>query len=244
MTILDLPEAEARRVWQPFLGWATMQPDAYSVEVTFEEIPFEAMWNAEAWERDHPGFITRDSRPGQPNSQYWWASNQGEVSQFIRSYQSRWLPIHLFHGDSADTLAGALFGASRHYHFGLHFNKGLSGADPDAVARTRQTAVNPVVFDAPALLICGTHEPHVYPGVPGHEPNLEEGRVGAAKVKAAMEIVRAATPTSGSYVNEADYFEREWQTSFWGSNYPRLLDIKRKYDPDNLFRVHHGVGSE
>jgi FAD/FMN-containing dehydrogenase len=59
-----------------------------------------------------------------------------------------------------------------------------------------------------------------------------------------MNIVRDATPGSGSYLNEDNYFEPDWQTSFWGPNYPRLLDIKRKYDPDNMFRVHHGVGSE
>ena len=32
--------------------------------------------------------------------------------------------------------------------------------------------------------------------------------------------------------------------SFWGSNYARLLAVKDKYDPDGLFFVHHGVGSE
>ena len=38
--------------------------------------------------------------------------------------------------------------------------------------------------------------------------------------------------------------EPDWQRSFWGDNYARLLQIKHKYDPGNLFRVHHGVGSE
>lgn len=37
---------------------------------------------------------------------------------------------------------------------------------------------------------------------------------------------------------------RFWQRSFWGDNYARLLEIKHTYDPGNLFRVHHGVGSE
>ena len=32
--------------------------------------------------------------------------------------------------------------------------------------------------------------------------------------------------------------------SFWGANYPRLLAVKKKYDPSGLFFVHHGVGSE
>jgi hypothetical protein len=35
-----------------------------------------------------------------------------------------------------------------------------------------------------------------------------------------------------------------WQRSYWGSNYPRLLAVKDGYDPDGLFFVHHGVGSE
>jgi FAD/FMN-containing dehydrogenase len=84
----------------------------------------------------------------------------------------------------------------------------------------------------------------VYPGVPGHEPNLVEGRKMADKITRAMKIIRDATPGSGAYVNEADYFEPEWQRSFWGENYPRLLAIKKRVDPDNIFRVHHGVGSD
>jgi hypothetical protein len=30
----------------------------------------------------------------------------------------------------------------------------------------------------------------------------------------------------------------------WGENYARLLAAKGKYDPDGLFFLHHGVGSE
>jgi len=36
----------------------------------------------------------------------------------------------------------------------------------------------------------------------------------------------------------------DWQDAQWGSNYPKLLRTKRRYDPANFFRVHHGVGSE
>jgi hypothetical protein len=45
-------------------------------------------------------------------------------------------------------------------------------------------------------------------------------------------------------VSESNYFEKNWQQSYWGSNYPRLTAIKSKYDPDGLFVVHNGVGSE
>ena len=73
---------------------------------------------------------------------------------------------------------------------------------------------------------------------------VAQGRASAARINAAMRIIRDVTPASGAYSNEADYFEPDWQTAFWGPHYSRLLDIKRKYDPDNLFRVHHGVGSD
>lgn len=48
----------------------------------------------------------------------------------------------------------------------------------------------------------------------------------------------------GSYLNEADYWEPDWQRSLWGSNYPRLRDVKLAVDPEGLFFCHHCVGSE
>ncbi|KAK7961132.1 FAD binding domain-containing protein [Apiospora saccharicola] len=45
-------------------------------------------------------------------------------------------------------------------------------------------------------------------------------------------------------VNEGDWRQPNFQQTFWGTNYPRLLVIKKKYDPDNFFYVTKGVGSE
>ncbi|KAJ5754811.1 hypothetical protein N7533_004354 [Penicillium manginii] len=56
--------------------------------------------------------------------------------------------------------------------------------------------------------------------------------------------LRQLAPDSGAYINEADPYEPNWQWSFWGPNYPRLLSIKEKYDPDNLFWCRTCVGSE
>lgn len=53
-----------------------------------------------------------------------------------------------------------------------------------------------------------------------------------------------APPGSGAYTNEADTFERDFQTTFYGPNYARLSQIKRKFDPTDLFIVRSGVGSE
>ncbi|KAJ7582378.1 FAD-binding domain-containing protein [Mycena floridula] len=59
---------------------------------------------------------------------------------------------------------------------------------------------------------------------------------------AGADVLRAMTPGSGAYQNEADVYEPDHEASFWGDNYPRLLAIKKKYDPDHLLDVWHGVG--
>ncbi len=96
----------------------------------------------------------------------------------------------------------------------------------------------------PTLVILASRQANTFPGVAGHEPNLPAGRKTTAAISAAMKILREATPDGGTYMNEADYFEPDWQRTFFGKHYDRLLAIKRKYDPTNLFKVHHGVGSE
>ena len=55
---------------------------------------------------------------------------------------------------------------------------------------------------------------------------------------------RKLVPSAGSYVAESDYFEADWRNAFWGASYARLLAVKDRYDPEGLFLVHHGVGSE
>lgn len=59
-----------------------------------------------------------------------------------------------------------------------------------------------------------------------------------------MDELRKLVSNHGSYVSESNYFEPDWRGAFWGANYARLRQVKDKYDPDGLFFVHHGVGSE
>jgi hypothetical protein len=59
-----------------------------------------------------------------------------------------------------------------------------------------------------------------------------------------MNVLRTLTPDDGSYVSESNFFQDNWQRSYWGSNYSRLAAIKKRYDPTGLFVVHNGVGSE
>ena len=57
-------------------------------------------------------------------------------------------------------------------------------------------------------------------------------------------LLRALEPDMGAYLNEADADEVDFQQSFWGANYGRLLDLKKKMDPRGLFITRRGVGSE
>ncbi|GME49303.1 6-hydroxy-D-nicotine oxidase [Neofusicoccum parvum] len=58
---------------------------------------------------------------------------------------------------------------------------------------------------------------------------------------AAMEKL---APDSGSYMNEADWGNPNWQVDFYGENYGKLSEIKEKYDPDSVFYCLTCVGSE
>jgi len=57
--------------------------------------------------------------------------------------------------DQQNHLADALFAATRHWTTGLHFNKGLTGAPPEAITASGDTATNPAVLIAFALAIIG-----------------------------------------------------------------------------------------
>ncbi|KAJ7616093.1 FAD-binding domain-containing protein [Roridomyces roridus] len=61
-------------------------------------------------------------------------------------------------------------------------------------------------------------------------------------LSSAIDPFRALAPNSGAYVNEADIYEPDWEQSFWGDNYARLLSIKQKYDPNHLLDCWQCVG--
>lgn len=171
-------------------------------------------------------------------------SNKDEAGQFLYGYRSAWLPQALLVNGNQKKLAEALFSASRFWSTNLHFNKGLAGAPPEEITAAKDTAMNPDVLSAFALaIIAGEGEP-AFTGIPGHEPDVTKGSHDAERINKAMDELKKVAPGAGSYISESDFFEKNWQQSFWGFNYSRLAAIKKKYDPKGLFFVHHGVGSE
>lgn len=243
MSFHGLRANQARQVWAPLLAQLQQQPDRFSASLNYLELPGDKMWSRAFAEQNFGFAIQPDARPERSADLFWWKGNQGEVATYWYAYQSRWVPAELFALANAKAFARTLFDASRHWSLELYFSKGQSSASAEALRRDRETSVNPVVYRAAALVIIAANGAGS-PEVPGHEPNAVEGEAAASAVTAAMKIIRSATPGTGAYVNEADYFEPDWQQSFWGEHYGRLLDIKHRYDPDGLFWCHHCVGSE
>ena len=192
-----------------------------------------------------PGHRDGRAAPARRRKTSYWAGDGGQAGQFLLAYRSAWLPAALLADDARGALVDALVAASRQWAFALHFNKGLAGAPAEDIARSRDTATNPAVLDAFALaIIAADHDPAL-PGIPGHEPDLDAARKEADRRRPCDGVAARCRARRGVVcVRERLLRAATGSDSFWGGNYARLLAVKHRYDPDGLFFVHHGVGSE
>jgi FAD/FMN-containing dehydrogenase len=244
MNFQGLTQAQAEQTWAPFFAWVKARPADYALTgPAVAAVPARDYWNAAFWEKYDPAAIVPDKLPGAPDYYYYNAGNAIEVAAFWSSYQSTWLSQGLLAPERQPALVDALVRASQYGQIQLHCNKGLAGGAADAVSRTAGTAMNPAVLDAFALAISANLQQALYPGIPGHEPDTAKGQKEAQYVTASMAPLKALRDKPASYFNETDYFQPDWQTAFWGDHYPRLLQVKERYDPGGLFYVHHGVGT-
>ncbi|MEP7253572.1 MAG: FAD-binding oxidoreductase [Ginsengibacter sp.] len=246
MLFHGLSKEQAQSTWQSFEEWIKEAGENYTFEMplTILAIPAQHFWDVDFLKQNAPAFIAEDDRPGAPGGNIYWRSNRDESGQFLYAYRSAWLPVSLLEKDHQQKLSDALFSASRNWTTSLHFNKGLAGAPAEEIAAAKNTAMNPDVLSAFALAIIAGEGAPAVTGITGYEPDITEGRKEAGRINTAMDELLKAAPNAGSYVSESNYFEPHWQQSFWGSNYSKLAAVKKKYDPEGLFFVHHGVGSE
>ena len=272
MNFHGLTREQAQQTWQPFLDWVAQSSSAYSLtdRTVIGAIPGRHWWDAQWWKEHWPeiafpnpddslwiGLLNYglvhlipqpvfkyDDRPGAEANDVAWAGDAEQSGQVLWAYESLWLPASLLDGSALTQFIDALFASSRFHQVELHFNKGLAGAPPEAIAAATEASINPAVLTAFALAIVADGEGPAYPGIAGHEPSISSARTARKQVDQCMRPLRAMVPNPGSYLNESNYFEKDWQQSYWGSNYARLAEVKRQYDPDGLFFVHNGVGSE
>jgi FAD/FMN-containing dehydrogenase len=252
MLFQGLTQTQAEQTWAPFFDWVAASPADYMFapgSPGFLAVPGQDFWNV-AWYQQFapeliPLLLVPDPIPGAPADYYYWSVNANEVGWFLNTFQSTWLSQQLLEPENQSALVDALVRATQFWEVDLHCNKGLAGGAADAVRRTADTAMNPAVLDSFALALATSQQNQrpVYPGIPGNEPDVTQGRQDAQLVTAAMAPLTAFRDRPASYFNETDYFQADWQTAFWGDNYARLLQVKERYDPGGLFFVHHGVGS-
>jgi FAD/FMN-containing dehydrogenase len=244
MVFQGLSGEQARAVWEPFFAWVRARK-----EYTFEApkvvaIPARHFWDPAFFKQYAPGLMAQDERPGASGDHFVWSGDREQAGWFIHGYQSAWLPAALLDPAAQDRLVDALCSAAAQWDVELHFNKGLGGAPKAALDATRDTAMNPAVLDAFALAIIAGGGGAAFAGMPDARPEPGRARERAGKIRAAMDTLLEAAPGAGAYLSESDYFQRDWQRAYWGGHYARLARIKRALDPDGLFFVHHGVGSE
>jgi hypothetical protein len=59
-----------------------------------------------------------------------------------------------------------------------------------------------------------------------------------------LPMIEEVTPNGSAYLNECDFQQPHFQQVLYGINYESLLEVKDKYDPDQIFYAITAVGSE
>ncbi|KAK2741352.1 hypothetical protein FQN57_005636 [Myotisia sp. PD_48] len=75
-------------------------------------------------------------------------------------------------------------------------------------------------------------------------PPEEKRQAKLTLIELTKRLVEIVGKDTGTYVNEANPYEPDWKNAFWGKKYDRLLSIKRRIDPKNLFVCNRCVGTD
>ncbi|KAL1797816.1 hypothetical protein ACET3X_004422 [Alternaria dauci] len=149
----------------------------------------------------------------------------------------RFIPKDLFNStDNIERLVDAIvtsmhFSRTNHGSGGAQFYATGPDNTPD---NGRTTSVNPLWRDSLWEIVMGQFWTTATP--PAMRSQIQK------TVSATIEHLKAVTPGGGCYFNEGDWTEENWQQTFFGEHYDRLLAIKRLYDPTGLFNCWKCVG--
>lgn len=210
-----LSEQEAKDSWKPFTDFLESKPWSYTKKKYLHR-PFDSFYKY---------FMT----VMHPNA---------EIVGFGARISSRLIPREHFSTNvTIDTLVDAIIKGAKH-------GRPLSYFLPTQILATTaintrddngETSVQPIFRDAVWHVIFTT----------GWVQGMPEfiKRKNSERVSQAADFLRNITPGGGVYMNEADILEPLWRESFWGlPNYEKLLTIKNKYDPTNVFNCWKCIG--
>ncbi|PVF95630.1 FAD-binding domain-containing protein [Serendipita vermifera] len=141
---------------------------------------------------------------------------------------SRLLPVSLFEEDKVDGLTDWLVQTQTFPSFALVAGGKVSTIASDA------TAVHPSWRNSIYHLIAGSGWDNDIPF--SVRQLIREG------LTSETQKLGGLVPGAGSYHNEGDVNEPKWRETFWGTNYGRLLKIKKSIDPLGIFTCYHCVG--
>lgn len=159
---------------------------------------------------------------------------------YAAAVSSRLIPRWLFTPENATTLVDAFVNALQD---NAQINQVLSGTTSVEVLMTTPANIPDTEGKTSANPSWRTALWHpVFTGGWTVGSTLDQQQQTYQKVFDAVNHLRDLTPGGGSYVNEDSILVDNWQETFWGSNYDRLLSIKQKYDPDHMFDCYKCVG--
>lgn len=116
--------------------------------------------------------------------------------------------------------------------FLVHYN-----INADQPANTADSAANPAWREVMMFIIYGLL----------WDAETPEAEVAVIHDKLTNDFgrrLKEISPGAGGYGNEGDVMDPDFAQSFYGSNYPRLLEIKKEVDPKDVFWAPTAVGSE
>jgi hypothetical protein len=100
-----------------------------------------------------------------------------------------------------------------------------------------ETSVHPIWSSSRALLSLGVDWADDI-------PEAEKLRLKLRGVEASRKLADIVGQEGGTYINEANPYEPEWENVFWGNNYDKLVEVKRRVDPESLFGCNRCVGGD
>ncbi|RAR01728.1 FAD-binding-like protein [Stemphylium lycopersici] len=141
----------------------------------------------------------------------------------------RFIPRDLFNSSqSVDKLVDAVLSAMQ-FSYARHGGGGaqLYATGPDNLPDNGKTSVNPIWRNSLWEVVMGQFWTTATP--PDVRSPIQK------IVSETIEPFKALTPGGGCYMNEGDWTEENWQQTFFGEHYDRLLSVKKRYDPTGLF---------
>jgi hypothetical protein len=102
---------------------------------------------------------------------------------------------------------------------------------------TVDNAIHPAWRDAASFSITGVNLPNSFTW-------SQKEQAQAQLTNQVDGPLRQASPYGAAYVNEGNLEEPNWQEAYWGSNYPRLLELRKKWDGTGVFYARTTPGTE